>query len=145
MTDLAAIVGGALGGALVTAVGGFVGAAIQTRRDHQRWVREKRYEAYVKAYGLTKAFDLNASKLKKLTQAGKKANDPEIIALEKEADALYATVAEAYTPIILLGPDRVGSLALDVQDAYEKDDAEAQGKAELAFRDAARKALKIKG
>lgn len=35
------------GAALVTALAGFAGAALQSQRDHQRWVRERRLNAYV--------------------------------------------------------------------------------------------------
>ncbi|MGM7696814.1 hypothetical protein [Microbacterium sp. A84] len=35
------------GAALVTALAGFAGAAVQARRDHRRWVRERRFDAYV--------------------------------------------------------------------------------------------------
>jgi hypothetical protein len=34
-------------GGLLAAVGGLLGAAIQARRDHAKWLREKRLEAYV--------------------------------------------------------------------------------------------------
>lgn len=34
-------------GGLIAAVGGLLGAAIQARRDHAKWLREKRLEAYV--------------------------------------------------------------------------------------------------
>lgn len=35
------------GAAIVTALAGFAGAAFQARRDHRRWIRERRFEAYV--------------------------------------------------------------------------------------------------
>lgn len=38
----------ALGGAAVTAAAGVLGAWVQGRREHKRWVRERRYEAYVR-------------------------------------------------------------------------------------------------
>ena len=34
-------------GGLIAAVGGLVGASVQARRDHAKWLREKRLEAYV--------------------------------------------------------------------------------------------------
>lgn len=35
------------GGALLTACAGFLGAWIQGRREHRRWIRERRFDAYV--------------------------------------------------------------------------------------------------
>lgn len=35
------------GAALVTALSGFAGAALQARRDHKRWIRQERLAAYV--------------------------------------------------------------------------------------------------
>lgn len=37
---------GALGAATLTVVGGFVGAWVQSRREHSRWIREERLVAY---------------------------------------------------------------------------------------------------
>jgi NhaP-type Na+/H+ or K+/H+ antiporter len=37
----------ALGGATVAVIGGLVGAWIQSRREHAKWVRERRFESYV--------------------------------------------------------------------------------------------------
>ncbi len=37
---------GAFGAALLAALAGFVGAAINSRREHSRWVREERLNAY---------------------------------------------------------------------------------------------------
>ncbi|EAR24279.1 hypothetical protein A20C1_00290 [marine actinobacterium PHSC20C1] len=36
----------ALGGAIVAALAGIVGASIQGRREHSKWVREQRFTAY---------------------------------------------------------------------------------------------------
>ncbi len=35
------------GGVSITVLAGFIGAWIQGRREHAKWLREKRYEAYV--------------------------------------------------------------------------------------------------
>lgn len=40
------------GGALLTAVAGALGAFYQNRREHARWLRERRYEAYVQVLTL---------------------------------------------------------------------------------------------
>lgn len=37
---------GALGAAVLTVIGGFIGSLLQSRREHARWIREARLEAY---------------------------------------------------------------------------------------------------
>lgn len=37
----------AFGGVTVTALAGLMGVAIQSRREHARWLRDKRYSAYL--------------------------------------------------------------------------------------------------
>ena len=135
-----------MGGALLTALFALFGAWLTSRREQARWIRQERFAAYTKAFALTKAFDLNYSKQKKIA-AGEdlEADEPRIIALMDEADALYATVAETLAPIIILGPDSVTGPAHAMQIAYERDDREALKQAEVAFQRSARKALKIKG
>ena len=41
-----ALVVGAFGAALLTAVAGAIGALVQGKREHARWVREQRFDAY---------------------------------------------------------------------------------------------------
>lgn len=132
------------GGALVAALAGFVGAGIQSRREHKRWQRERRYEAFVAAYALTKAFDLNWSKQLKIVEKDRPdlgVDDPRLQALISEADALYGTVAERLAPLAILGPDIVAANYLDMHEAYETGDEEALGRAEVEFQANARKAL----
>jgi hypothetical protein len=40
------------GGATVTVIAGLIGAGIQGRREHRKWIRERRFEAYSQAYEL---------------------------------------------------------------------------------------------
>ena len=58
-----------------------------------------------------------------------------------EADDLYRTVATVLAPVILIGPQPVAQHVYDMQAAYESDDDDALGKAEVAFRDSVRKVL----
>lgn len=150
------------GGVLVTVLAGFLGAWLASRRAHRAWLRERRYEAYVAAFALVKGFDLNRYKTLKLAasgdasvkeweSAGRDATPPEIDGLERsiddirrlvaEADEMYGTVAAVLGPVILLGPDSVARNVYEMQAAYESGDDEALGKAEVAFRDSARRVL----
>lgn len=133
------------GGAALTVIAGFIGAYIQARREHKRWVLDHRYEAFVRAFALIKAFDLNRSKQMKLAEReGATIDDPDLQALLAQADELYTTVADAMIPIAVLGPDSVSRHVLDMQAAYEAEDKIALGEAERAFVISARKALKIR-
>lgn len=133
------------GGVIVTALVGLLGAWIQSRREHSRWLRERRFDAITKAFAITKGFDLNRSKVMKIVEReGKDENDPRVRALLDQADELYTTVAEGLAPIAILGPAEVSNAYMDMQAAYEAEDDEALGEAEVAFRDAARRALKVK-
>ncbi len=151
------------GGVLVTVLGGFLGVWMQHRRAHRAWLRERRYEAYVGAYALIKSFDLNRYKTLKIAARGEASVEEwksadrdamtpaEIAALESkmddirpllaEADDLYRTVATVLAPVILIGPQSVAQHVYDMQAAYESDDDDALGKAEVAFRDSVQKVL----
>lgn len=43
---LVALLVGAFGAAALTVGGGFLGAFLQHRREHERWIREQRFDAY---------------------------------------------------------------------------------------------------
>ncbi|WP_404472349.1 hypothetical protein [Microbacterium aerolatum] len=45
------------GGAGLTTAAGFVGAGIQARREHSRWIRERRLDAYVRFLAVVQAFE----------------------------------------------------------------------------------------
>ncbi|MCJ1706898.1 hypothetical protein [Microbacterium sp. VKM Ac-2923] len=97
------------------------------------------------AFAITKGFDLNRSKLMKIaTKDGASEDDPRLLALPDQADKLYTIVAEGLAPLAILGPAEVANAYADMQAAYEADD-EALGDAEIGFRDAARKALRVRG
>jgi hypothetical protein len=46
LLDVDALVSVVVGG-LIAIVGGLIGAGVQARRDHAKWLREKRLEAYI--------------------------------------------------------------------------------------------------
>jgi hypothetical protein len=137
------------GGALIAAVAGLLGAMLQGRREHKRWLRERRFEAFVRAFALLKAFDLNASKQKRIAaamRADSETADADALRIEQlqtEADQLYTSVAAELAPIIVLGPNAVTERALEIQFAYEANDKTARGRAEAAFIEAAQRVLKV--
>jgi hypothetical protein len=64
MSSIALALLSALGGVTVTALAGLVGALVQSRRDHARWLREKRYAVYL---GLLQEFDLTGDVVSEVT------------------------------------------------------------------------------
>lgn len=48
--DATLILFSGLAGVLVTVTAGFIGAWLQSRREHSKWVRERRLEAFTKSY-----------------------------------------------------------------------------------------------
>lgn len=45
------------GGVIVTALVGLIGAWIQSTREHSRWIRERRLDAYIRFLGVVQAFE----------------------------------------------------------------------------------------
>lgn len=134
------------GSVTVTVLVGLIGAWLQSKREHARWLRERRYEAAVKAYALTKGFDLNWSKTMKIAESeGASEDNPRLLAMLAQADELHTTVAETLAPLAMLGPQDVASNYLDMQNAYESHDNEAFRKAEVAYQKSVRRTLGIKG
>jgi hypothetical protein len=133
------------GSVTVTVLVGLIGAWLQSKREHARWLRERRFEAVVNAYALTKGFDLNWSKTMKIASSeGATEDNPRLQAMLAQADELYTKVAETLAPLAMLGPQDVASNYLDMQNAYESHDKEAFGKAEVAYQESVRRALGIK-
>jgi len=93
---------GALGAALL----GLLGATIQGRREHTKWVRERRHDAY-------NAFMRAADRVRHRDQEVNPAADA----------AYYARIFEALGSIRLVGPDAVIEAARaygDAAAAYER-------------------------
>ncbi|HVX08064.1 hypothetical protein [Humibacter sp.] len=106
---------GVLAGALLTVAGGLIGAWIQGRREHRRWLRERRYAAFVTVLTLINQMeDIDADVRRvreeaiELPTAARKAELDSIEnRLRKVADGFHACAAE----FTVLGPDSVeGSL-----------------------------------
>lgn len=91
---------GAFGAATLTLIGGFVGAFIQHRREHERWLRQRRYEAY-------RAFMIDMDTHRDLMQTTPTLFNA--IAYVKRANALQRGVANAYEAVSLLGPRKVNA------------------------------------
>ncbi|UPL12181.1 hypothetical protein [Microbacterium sufflavum] len=136
---------GGLVGVAVTVLAGFIGAGIQSRREHKKWVREKQYEATVSMYALIKAFQFNRTKMDRVARdEGMTPESPEVVALVARDDALYDSVAEAMAPLAILGPTPVGIAAAEMQVALEARDRSKAEAAQERLIVAARRSLKVR-
>lgn len=140
------------GAALVTALAGFAGAWLQGRREHARWVRERRYDAYVGAMQIAERWrHLRAKGNKIMTSGDLESPDSAkrqraLADLEvniKDADSLTADVIDASAPLELLGPPSIVDAFNALTDAYASDEEDASTLASEAFIAAMRKTLKI--
>lgn len=146
---LAAVSGGA--GAVLALIGGGVGAIYQSRSDHRRWIRERRFESMVAArafVGRMQAHANHAQLLSEMLRDPKYAshhdemerereeNRSQILRLGREAPAVTA-------PFDLLGPLGVQRAIRDLIECVNDPDPLRRSEAEERFAREARRALRI--
>jgi hypothetical protein len=127
-------------GAFGAAILGLIGAWIQSRREHRKWLRERRYEAY-------RAFMVDMDAFGDVAQTTPTLVDA--LSYVKRAKALQRGFAESYEAVSLLGPKKVNAAgqrwAWAGADFKKGDSAAAQkewGDARWGFLIAAGKELK---
>jgi len=156
---------GAAAGAAISALVTLLSGFLEAGRAHRRWLREKRLDAYVQAFALTKGFDLNSKKTDKVVATlledflkahpnpdaseakmtfDKIVEHSDYRTLEDQASAIHASAARELAAVIILGPDDVSVAIVGMQKAYEVPDDDTAGNAEVAFLRAARRALKVR-
>jgi len=96
------LIAGAFGASIVGLMGGVVGAWIQSRREHSRWVRELREKAYREL--------LSVIGLNRLTEDGRRDSN-------SEADR---RTSEALAAIRLVGPNSVEEAATRYVEMYDE-------------------------
>lgn len=89
---------GALGAGSLTVSGALLGAWLQARREHGRWVRERRFEAYLEFLRIVE-------------------RHPKLSIPAAEFDAYLNEVVDAKMTVMLVGPDRVEEAATRHEDA----------------------------
>lgn len=141
------------GAALVTALAGFAGAWLQGRREHARWVRERRYEAYVSAMQVAERWRFLRRRgdeaMASLEVEGVSAEERRLALARLEehieaVDILHAEVVDASAPLELLGPPSVVDAFDAMTDAVGSGDQSASTETTTAFILAMRKTLSIK-
>ncbi|WP_457098830.1 hypothetical protein [Microbacterium sp. P5_E9] len=129
-------------GVVLTVVAGFIGAWIQGRREHTKWVKEKRYEAYVEVWALNHMLTNNRRALRSAQAKGDQAG---VDRYSARLDDLNATFERAGAPLNVLGPEEVTAAALKMLDASNGDDRTEKRDSALALVAAMRKVLDIEG
>ncbi|KQR86517.1 hypothetical protein [Microbacterium sp. Leaf179] len=139
------------GGAALTVIAGFIGAWIQAAREHRRWIRERRYEAFQTARLAAERYrDLGrvVTALKAMPPPQDAADRDRQLRRAAEAkaqhEALRDSMDEAFTPLLILGPQRVMEDLGDFATAVDRGDGEAADAAEGRFILRMRRALKVR-
>lgn len=102
---------GAFGAASLTVIGGLIGAWIQSVREHRKWLRERRFEAY-------RDFVINMSQLSNLldTEITKKNAE----SLKAKLDVWSDESTRAVEAVSMLGPRSVNAAGQDWFGAAQK-------------------------
>lgn len=144
----------------VTTIAGAVLAIWQSKRDHDRWVRERRYEGFTRILALAersarireegmelmeRSAEVRAAYEAGDVEAGAEAGDL-AVQMERNLELVRPVEAELMdvaATLEVLGPNRVIEALNALSDTYTKGDAQATENAKDTFVIAVRKALKI--
>jgi hypothetical protein len=149
------------GAAGVTAIAGAVLAIWQARRDHTRWVRERRYEGFTRILALAeRSARIREEGMELLAQSNELRNAHEAGDTEAGAAAhdlvaqiennlelvrpIEAELTEVAATLEVLGPNHVIEALNALSDTYTKGDPDATERAKDDFVIAVRRALAIK-
>lgn len=134
-------------GASLTALAGLVGSLIQAKRDHAKWLREKRLDAYTQLLTFLHhsiAMEADVADLTAKVDAATEANADSLKKALVATQAVVAKVGElrlgASSALTVLGPEYVERAARTVMRAKTKDELLA---AEAALKAAMRRSLGI--
>lgn len=147
MQTLFSVLAGAMGGAVITAL---VGPAIQARRDHARWVRERRYEAFTHALEMLRSIRLLMSEAIQVATAPRppgvtvEAALARATTISEKAKELAADWPALSAPSSILGPDTVDKALGTAGEAVGRGDPDAILAAEEKLVAAMRKSLNVK-
>lgn len=145
-----------ISGVALTIIAGLVGAWIQSRREHKRWVREQRYEAYTRTIHVGSTVRAVATEIVAIVRDIQKGKIPEskresTAARLKERtahlNALSDAVSERMAPLVILGPKTVSDAYVALIESMgppEAMDLDKVNRAESVLSEAMRKALGVK-
>lgn len=128
-----------LAGVVLTLIAGLVGAWIQGRREHEKWIREQRYEAFIAV----------ATGIQRWRAIDRHTYDEQGLVIDQSSHErmpdFYEVLIEEAVPLWVLGPSEVDRAAANLRDAFRSRDRDREDSAVRAFLNATRKALKIRG
>lgn len=145
-----------IAGVTLTIIAGLVGAWIQGRREHKRWLREQRYEAYTRTVHVASTVRAVATEVVAIVhdvQAGtipeskRESTAAKLTERTAQLNELNDTASERMAPLVILGPKTVSDAYVALIDAMgppEAMDLSKVDRSESALSDAMRKALGVK-
>ncbi|MGH3040267.1 MAG: hypothetical protein ACRDNG_00740 [Gaiellaceae bacterium] len=116
---LLALLVGAFGAAILTVIGGLIGAWIQSIREHRKWLRERRLDAYLE-------FMTSMSRVTRLAEETPTLENAERVLAELHA--LEDPMLASGDAVSILGPRAVNAAGQDwigAATAFAKDRSEA--------------------
>lgn len=131
-----------IGGVFVTAGAGLFGAWVQGQREHSRWIRERRLDAYTQILTLHNEVDVLNMRTKAVAKAGVADSDTTV---SVQRDRLIDMFPAAVTPLAILGPTAVSKASDKLVSLARNEDSSAYLAAENELIAAMRSALKIDG
>ncbi|WP_206446541.1 hypothetical protein [Agrococcus sp. KRD186] len=95
------------GGAALTGLAGWIGATIQQRREHARWVRERRFEAFRKWLNLTKATVMLESEQMRSVAGAQPVGRGAADRMSAQVESVRTALPEAMSDVEMVGPNAV--------------------------------------
>lgn len=149
------------GGAALTVIAGFIGAWIQGRREHKKWLREQRLNAYLQALAFVRGIIVARIQIEALRDQVNKRKQPgeadpanaahlqqireTLDRVGENLNAMPERISEVMAPLGILGPPAVESAMSAFLPLLSVSDLKATEAAEKVLVAAMRAALKVKG
>lgn len=127
------------GGAALTVIAGFFGAWIQSRREHSRWIRERRLEAFTALVTMHNEYESA-----EIASTYAQGNPAALASYVAQLEAIREGFPRAITPLAILGPPSVSDAADEYTAASNAKDRDAMRVADAKMVAAMRKALGIR-
>lgn len=127
-------------GALLAFVAGLIGAAVQSQREHSKWLRDKRLEGFEQAWRLTMKLRQLVDQWEEMQQV-ETANAERLEQHKKEVLALAEKAHESSSRFMVLGPE---TAAAGLRQILDGETAEDRYNGQSDAITAIRKALGIK-
>jgi len=125
------------GGAALTALAGLFGAWLQGRREHKKWVRERRFEAFTAAESVFTQLTFMDVRLTRYSEAGDRKSFDALV--REREDFVTKMIGGVLAPLELLGPAAV----VEAQMAYIRLDPAAPADTKAAAAEAVTSSMRV--